>query len=526
MASIAAGDLVDGKYRIISTIGEGGWGIVFEAENVRTFKRVALKILRTSSNVTKDILARFEREAQAAGRIGSEHIVEVFDLGSLPDGTHYMVMELLTGKELSRRLELGTLDAVTVAKLMLQLLDGLKAAHEAGILHRDLKPENLFLVPTRSGEEFVKILDFGISKFSDGPTGSATMTGAVLGSPCYMAPEQARGLKQVDARTDLYAVGTLMYESLTGAVPFTGDNFNDLMFKIVLQPRPDPRILRPELDADMAAIVMKAMAIDPKDRFQTAEELSVALQDWLASRGIPSVRPPELKRAHSKNTPRPNRDSRNTPDPRQQTPEPGRISDRHQQVTARMAQAGTPQWHDKTIPADSLGGTPLVSSSSEAGALRPGRERRSKTVVGVFGIALTLLVLAGGVFLVRRPHAPSPTNSVAMEPPPPPATAPSAAPGAPPTPSAVSLVDPAPPPPSVEVPSAPPPSASVAVRPGVATIPPRVAGQTPGSKPSTAAAASSAAVPTAPSASVAVTPPPAASQPVNPVEGREIRTGL
>jgi serine/threonine-protein kinase len=132
--------------------------------------------------VTTDILARFEREAQAAGRIGSDHIVEVYDLGSLDDGTHYMVMELLVGEELSGRLRGGPLDPVVAAKLVIQLLDGLKAAHAAGIFHRDLKPANLFLVPTRSGEEFLKILDFGISKFNNGPAGSATMTGAVLGS--------------------------------------------------------------------------------------------------------------------------------------------------------------------------------------------------------------------------------------------------------------------------------------------------------------------------------------------------------
>ena len=164
----------------------------------------------------------------------------MFDLGSLPDGSHYMVMELLTGDSLSSRLERGPLSATAAAKVVIQLLDGLAAAHNAGILHRDLKPENLFLVPTRSGEEFVKILDFGISSSPTPGDVSATMTGAVLGSPCYMAPEQARGLKQIDARTDLYSVGTLIFECVTGRVPFEGDNFNDLMFKIVLAPRPNP----------------------------------------------------------------------------------------------------------------------------------------------------------------------------------------------------------------------------------------------------------------------------------------------
>ncbi len=143
-AIIAAGDLVDGKYRIIRMIGEGGWGVVFEGENTRTFKRVAIKILRPHSGLSKDILTRFEREAQAAGRIGSDHIVEVYDLGSLDDGTHYMVMELLSGEELSARLRTaGPLDPVIVARLVLQLLDGLKAAHDAGIQHRDSEARQL-----------------------------------------------------------------------------------------------------------------------------------------------------------------------------------------------------------------------------------------------------------------------------------------------------------------------------------------------------------------------------------------------
>src|SRR5262249_42852916 len=157
------------------------------------------------------------------------------DLGTLADGTHYMVMELLQGEDLATRLATRTkLDHVDAAKIIVQLLEGLTSAHGAGILHRDLKPENLYLIPTRTGEEFVKILDFGISKFTQNANFNATLTGAVLGSPCYMSPEQARGVKQLDARTDLYSVGTVLFECVTGRVPFQGDNFNDLMFRIVL----------------------------------------------------------------------------------------------------------------------------------------------------------------------------------------------------------------------------------------------------------------------------------------------------
>jgi eukaryotic-like serine/threonine-protein kinase len=527
MGAIAAGDLVDGKYRIIRTIGEGGWGVVFEGENIRTFKRVAIKVLRPHSGLTKDIIQRFEREAQAAGRIGSEHIGEVYDLGALEDGTHYMVMELLTGEELSSRLKNGPIDGVTVAKLTLQLLDGLKAAHEAGILHRDLKPENLFLVPTRTGEEFVKILDFGISKFNaNGPhQGSATMTGAVLGSPCYMAPEQARGLKQVDARTDLYAVGTLMFETLTGRVPFTGDNFNDLMFKIVLAPRPDPRELHPQIDPTLALIVVKAMAIDPKDRYQSADAFSAALTDWLTTQGIASVRPPELKRVMS-GTPRTSREMRLTPDGRLSTTPSQKASQREDKVTVlersgssgdrHSGAVGGQQW-DATMPAEGLG-TPLVASSaSGVPAVKPANASRKKIIA--FGAAAAAVVVLGVVALLGHDARPPQTASaIGSEPPaatPPAATSavqvalPPEQPSAAPEDTAPSASAPA------EAESAP--SAPAAARPAphsVTAPPPRATVAAAAPPPATTAAPAPTAAPTAP------------AKPVSTVEGREIRTGL
>jgi serine/threonine-protein kinase len=390
-AAVAVGDLVDKKYRVLRLIGEGGWGLVFEAENVRTFKRVALKMLRAHAGVTPDIQARFQREAQAAGRIGSEHIVEVFDLGVLDDGTSYMVMELLTGQELATRLrERGALDEASAVRIVVQLLDGLIAAHDAGILHRDLKPENLFLVPTRTGEEFVKILDFGISKFNTDAAGiqSATMTGAVLGSPCYMAPEQARGLKQIDARTDLYSVGTLMFECLTGRVPFEGDNFNDLMFKIVLAPRPNPCEVNPGIDPALGAIVTKALSCDPQDRYQSATEMRDAIVAWLDAKGLPSIHPPELKRVTR--TPR-------TADPRRSTPGGARAG--YTPPTTRE----NPHWGADTLRAESGTETPLASSSAT-----PQLTMKSHTPQGrrppavLWGIAVGVVLLATGGLVAGR----------------------------------------------------------------------------------------------------------------------------
>ena len=517
-ASVAAGDLVDGKYRIIRTIGEGGWGVVFEGENIRTYKRVAIKVLRPHSGLTKDIIQRFEREAQAAGRIGSEHIVEVYDLGSLEDSTHYMVMELLTGEELSSRLKTGPMDGVSVAKLTLQLLDGLKAAHEAGILHRDLKPENLFLVPTRTGEEFVKILDFGISKFNANTANqSATMTGAVLGSPCYMAPEQARGLKQVDPRTDLYAVGTLMFESLTGRVPFTGDNFNDLMFKIVLAPRPDPREVLPTIDPTLALIVVKAMAIDPKERFQNAEEFSAALTDWLATQGIQSVRPPELKRVMA-GTPRTSREMRLTPDGR---PSGVHSSNKQQEATVRergssgSGSGGHPQW-DATMPAEGLG-TPLVASSASGVPTVKTAAASRKKFIALGAIAAAVVVVVGGALLARGPSTAPKAAAIAADPPTtPPAASSVVAVALPPAQPAVST-DPVDTPPasSSDVASAPPTSPA---RPG--------AGVTSRPAPNTRTTVAAAPPPASTQAPAPAAPSATAAKPVSSVEGREIRTNL
>ncbi len=287
---LSPGEIIDDKYRIVRLLGEGGMGAVYEGENTRIHRRVAIKVLHASVAGMADAVARFEREAQAAGRIGSDHIVEVLDLGTLASGDRYMVMEFMDGDTLSQRIrQRGRLAPTEVLPLMQQLLDALGAAHNAGIVHRDLKPDNVFLLRSRRGNaDFVKLLDFGISKFGSGPSAlSMTRTGAVMGTPYYMAPEQARGAKDLDARVDLYAVGVILYEALTGQVPFSADTFNELLFKIVLEkPRPLEELV-PEIDPGFVAIVSRAMARERDDRFQTAEALQVALEQW--ARGLGHV---------------------------------------------------------------------------------------------------------------------------------------------------------------------------------------------------------------------------------------------
>jgi serine/threonine protein kinase len=270
------------KYRIVRILGEGAMGAVYEAENLRIRRRVAIKILHPQIAQKADTLRRFEREAQAAGRIGSKHIIEVLDLGELSDGSRFMVMEFLDGTTLDQRIRSkGRLTPEDATPIIAQLLEGLGAAHEAGIIHRDLKPANIFLTSNRGAVDFVKILDFGVSKFNVlNEEMSMTSTGAVLGTPYYMSPEQAKGSRQVDPRSDLYAVGVILYECITGQVPFSAETFNELIFRIVLESPPPVESFVPNLDSAFTALIHKAMAREANERFQTAAEFRMAILKW------------------------------------------------------------------------------------------------------------------------------------------------------------------------------------------------------------------------------------------------------
>lgn len=276
-SALVNGSLIAGKFRVVRTLGAGGMGKVYEVEHELTKHRRALKVLHPGASA--DVIERFVREASAAARIGNPHVAETFDAGRLENGAPYLLMELLGGETLDERLRRqGPIDASELAGLIHQACQGMQAAHEAGIIHRDLKPENLF-IEIREGHPFVKILDFGISKFDEGKTGAPGITkgDSVMGTPCYMSPEQISGSAAIDARTDVYALGVILYECACGERPFEAKSVERLAVLIHTgQAIPLGRRM-PSLPRAFCEIVERAMAAKPDRRFESARALANAL---------------------------------------------------------------------------------------------------------------------------------------------------------------------------------------------------------------------------------------------------------
>jgi hypothetical protein len=276
------GTLVGGRYRLLRLVGEGGMGRVFLADDERDGGRVAVKLLADDRPIPK-AAQRFEREARAIARIDHANVVRVTEVGQSPRGGLYYVMEYLEGEELATTLEReGPMRWPRAQHIALQICGALQAAHEAGIVHRDLKLENCFLVVEGDDRDFVKILDFGVVKLlspdlEDG-SGRLTNTGATLGTPAYMAPELCRG-KQVDHRVDVYALGVMLYELLTGSVPFEGESFLDVALQHMNDPPPrlSDHVAPADLPAGLEAVVMRALAKAREDRFPTMAAFGRAL---------------------------------------------------------------------------------------------------------------------------------------------------------------------------------------------------------------------------------------------------------
>ena len=273
------GTKLDDKYLVVRHIKTGGMGAVYEVEHTGLGKRLAAKLLLPELIQRAELLERFRREARAASATGHENIVEVTDLGETRAQVPFLIMELLNGRTLGEELRNGRLPPERAVHITRQMLSALKAAHGRGIVHRDLKPENIFLIQRANDPDFVKVLDFGIAKNLSGELADElTRVGQVIGTPTYMAPEQARGA-EIDARADLYAVGAILYRMVTGQRPFTAPNFNSLLFAIAQGNATPPRKLVPEVTPALEAAIQRAMAVDPRARFQSAEEMDEALSE-------------------------------------------------------------------------------------------------------------------------------------------------------------------------------------------------------------------------------------------------------
>jgi serine/threonine-protein kinase len=413
------GELLGERYELVRLLGAGGMGAVYEARHKLIGRRFAVKLLHPEYAQQPSMLTRFQREARAAGSLENDHIAAVTDFGFAADGAPYLVMEHLDGQDLAALLEqTGPLPVARAVSFVIQACRGLYAAHAHDIVHRDLKPANLFLTRRGDGSDLVKVLDFGIAKLLDADeTGaSITGTGKLLGTACYMPPEQAKGESDLDHRIDIYALGAILYELLAATKAHPGTNYNAVLFHILTQ-KPDPLGLRrTDLPAGLEAVIERAMAYDRADRHESVAALMTALAPFAAA------------------------DAR---------------------TSAPVAVPTRP----RSAPAAETVVTPATAAA--ASVPRPvtapaGVRRRAPLWLG---LGLAAIALAIGAFVMLRGRAPvtpsSAAPSVAVVAPPPPAPPPPAVP----PPAAV-----APPPAAVA-----PPPAAVAPPPAAAAPPPAAA---------------------------------------------------
>jgi tRNA A-37 threonylcarbamoyl transferase component Bud32 len=379
------GKLVGGKYRLVRLVGSGGMGEVYEAHHAAIGRRFAIKFLHPLLAGNGEAVVRFQREAQAAGGLENENIAAVVDMGTAEDRTPFLVMEYLDGEDLGRLLvRSGPLSAPRATYITIQVCRGLSAAHARDIVHRDLKPENLFICKRNDGSDQVKILDFGIAKLH-ASTG-LTQTGTTMGTPFYMSPEQARGAKEVDPRTDIYSLGVILYEMLSGAKPHPGDSYNEILYHVLTQEPTALDGMRPGLPLGLSGVVHRAMAYEAMNRFVSAADFTTALIPFAGRAVTPAL------------------------------------------SQAGLAAAGATMSSPVSLPAMAIA-TPLSSQPIDATA--PARKRPR---VLVWATVVAALALVGAVVLWPSVHGgpqPSvapPKTSVAPPPPPAPAPAPAATP--------------------------------------------------------------------------------------------------
>lgn len=301
-ALVRPGTLLHGRYEVESVLGVGGMGCVVVARHLELEQRVAIKLLLPDEHLDPVRSARLLREARAAARIGSEHVVRVFDVVTTGPHAPYIVMEFLEGESLARRLRRkGPLGIHESVEIVIQACEAVGEAHRFDIVHRDLKPANLQLVPRPGRRRFVKVLDFGISKMAAADDGRLTQRTSLLGSPAYSPPEQLESAGKVGVQADVWALGVVLYECLTGRLPFVGETLPDIVNQIFANAPPPPRRQRPEIPEGLERVVVRCLAKDPKKRFQSAEDLVSALAPFAPDaahaclaylRGLPDDEPP------------------------------------------------------------------------------------------------------------------------------------------------------------------------------------------------------------------------------------------
>jgi serine/threonine protein kinase len=438
--SVKPGDIVAGKYRIVRVLGEGGMGVVVEALHQTLDQRVAIKFHRRQATGNPESVARFLREAKSAAQIKSEHVVRVTDVAVLDDGDPYFVMEYLEGKDLDSVIQTdGPLALATAVDYTLQVCEALAEAHALGIVHRDLKPANLFLAKRADGSIVIKLLDFGISKMV--PKGadaelSMTKTRALMGSPLYMAPEQMRSTRRVDHRADLWSLGVLMHEILTGETPFLGETLPEVCASIAADEPIPLTAKRPDAPAELEEVILRCLEKDPENRFPDVADLALALAPIapaeaersisrivriLRGAGTPST-PPVSLRTTGRITANPSTPyasvfpgSPNAPNADTLCIEPS--DQKRSGVAAKQRiRANAP---DPSRVAETMEAIQAPPSSPDVVVREGSGGKRLFAIVG-----LALAVGAGTAMVFMRPHA-LPAAAAHVEPGPPPSPAPS-----------------------------------------------------------------------------------------------------
>lgn len=306
------GTVLAGKYKLEGLLGTGGMGAVYEALHLGVQKRFAIKVLRPEAFADEASRSRFTKEAQAAAKIEHPNVVAVFDVGETEDSAPFMVMEILRGRSLFDALDGGPFEVTRAVDVACEMLSALDCAHRVGIVHRDVKPANVFLVDEPDGSTSVKVLDFGVAKFTDSTDeASLTQSGAIVGTPLYMAPEQFLAEREVDGRADVWAVGATLFQMLTDRPVHLTTSATAAAAKVVSEPAPLVRSIRPEVDEELSNIVAKALSIQRNDRFSSAREMKDALERHRIGAG--ETVPGTLSTPPRASTPEPSRGSAPSP---------------------------------------------------------------------------------------------------------------------------------------------------------------------------------------------------------------------